>query len=28
MLADGSAQQVLTGGPGQASSPAWSPRLP
>src|SRR5262249_45795450 len=28
MLADGSEQQVLTAGPGQASSPAWSPRLP
>jgi len=28
MLVDGSAQEALTRGPGEATSPSWSPRLP
>jgi TolB protein len=28
MLADGSAQEPVTRGPGEATSPSWSPRLP
>jgi len=28
MLADGSAQEPITRGPGEATSPSWSPRLP
>ena len=28
MLADGTAQEAVTRGPGEATSPSWSPRLP